>query len=192
MNNTISVGHTWEQDRLTEINSIDLDAIDNYLSWRHNKKNIIIRTEGNTTAVFSNEIALLNTLEGISESVRDNMSYTEADVSCPTGIKYFTKEPRHQYRVYLRSARLGPDKLSFRDDLRDFIQRYAGTQSEMFPSYSLSKWLGNPLFRLSQWRQRYSFGHFYIEFDEPSTHALLALMFSDMIAARYKLEKRPV
>ncbi len=178
---------------LAEINSIDLDAIDNYLTWCHNnKQQIIVRTEDNTASVFSNDLALLKTLEDISPSVKHLISYTIADASVPDGVKHFEREPKHQFRVYLKSARLEPNKITFHDDLKDFIQRYKGTQSEMFPSGSLRKWLERRGTGFSQWEHRFCFEHFYIEFDEPSTHALLALMFSDMISAHYKLEKRPV
>ena len=178
---------------LSEINAIDLDAIDKYLTWcQINKQHVLLRTEGNGASIFSNDLALLKTLEDLSPSVKHLISYTIADASVPDGVKHFAKEPKHKYRVYLKSMRLDPGKLTFHDDLKDFINRYKGTQSEMFPGGSLKKWLSGTPTNVFQWRLRYCFKHFYLDFDEPSTHALLALMFSDMISAHYKLEKRPV
>jgi hypothetical protein len=181
---------------LSEINSIDLDSIEKYLEWRDaNKEQSLIRSEMNSASVFSNDLALLRTLEDICPTLRGNITYTTADPSVPTGVKYFVKEPKRKFRVYLRAVRLDPGKLTFRDDLKDFVLRYKNTKSEMFPCSSLKNWLFGQTtsrFGYSQWRLKYCSDHFYLEFDEPSTHALLALMFSDMLSSHYKLEKRPV
>ncbi len=177
---------------LSEINSIDLDSIEKYLAWRNaNKNQSLIRSEINSVSVFSNDLALLRTLEDISPALMGNVAYTTADPSIPIGVKYYVREPKRKFRVYLRGVRLDPGKLTFRDDLKDFVLRYKNTKSEMFPSSSLKNWLFGSSFGYT-WRLKYCSDHFYLEFDEPSTHALLALMFSDMLSSHYKLEKRPV
>ena len=180
---------------LSEINSIDLDSMEKYLAWiTDNKDQTLIRSEMNSASVFSNDLTLLHTLEDISPILKGNITYTTADPSVPTGVKYFVKDPKHKFIVYLKGVRLDPGKLTFRVVLKDFVLRYKNTKSEMFPSSSLKSWL----FGLStskfgySWLLKYCSDHFYLEFDEPSTHALLALMFSDMLSAHYKLEKRPV
>lgn len=170
---------------------IDLDCIGRFLDWRNqyastndnSVKQATIRIECSTAGVFSNDLQLLQTLELIAGS--DCVDYTEIDASIPTGTKYFVKKPAYNYRLYLKSRRVN-DK--FVDDLRRFIDRYKDTDTVIVPSEALTKWLrGN----VKHWLYRYCSSHYYIEYNDESTHSLMGLMFGDMIKSRFKLEKRP-
>lgn len=170
---------------------IDIDSIERFINWRNKhasldnkfEKQAMIRIESMTAGVFSNDLQLLQTLESIAGA--DCVDYSEVDMSVPTGIKYFVKKPKYNYRLYLKSKRVS-DK--FVTDLARFIDRYKDTDTVIVPSDALTKWLkGN----VKHWLYRYCSGHYYIEYNDESTHSLMGLMFGEMIKCRFKLEKRP-
>lgn len=170
---------------------IDLDSIERFLDWRNKHastdetlvKQATIRIECSTAGVFSNDLQLLQTLEFIAGA--DCVDYTEVDMSIPTGVKYFVKKPQYNYRLYLKSKRVNE---KFVSELSRFIDRYKDTDTVIVPSEALTKWLkGN----VKHWLYRYCSSHYYIEYNDESTHSLMGLMFGDMIKSRFKLEKRP-
>ena len=174
-----------------DIASIDLACIERFIDWRNrhvtpvdsSDKKAMIRIESIIAGVFSNDLQLLQTLESIAG--KDAVDYTEIDMSIPTGIKYFVNEPKYKYRIYLKSRRV---EEKFTVDLRRFIDRYKGSDTIIVASSSLNNWLTG---RIRHWLFRYCSSHYYIEYNDESTHSLIALMFGDMIHRRYKLEKRP-
>jgi hypothetical protein len=170
---------------------IEVDSIDRFITWRNkyaspdnkSEKQAMIRIESSTAGVFSNDLQLLRTLEFIAGP--EAVDYTEVDTSVPTGIKYFVKKPKYNYRLYLKSKRVHE---KFVTDLARFIDRYKETDTVIVPSEALAKWLtGN----VKHWLYRYCSGHYYIEYNDESTHSLMGIMFGDMIKCRFKLEKRP-
>ena len=177
--------------RAKELDTMDLDSIERFINWRNtyaapvdkSTKQALIRVESITAGVFSNDLQLLQTLEKIAG--KDAVDYSQVDMSIPTGIKYFVKEPTYNYRVYLKS-KLVPDK--FPEDLKRFIARYKDTGTVIVASKSLDYWLNG---KVRHWLHRYCSSHYYIEYNDESTHSLIGLMFGDMIKARFKLEKRP-
>lgn len=170
-----------------DFGSIDFDSIEKFLNWRNthakgSKKQAMIRVEGDTAGIFSNDLQLLKTLDDIG-----NVDYTEVEDSIPTGVKYFTNDPKYKYRVYLKSKRVD-DK--FKDDLKRFIDRYNKTDTVIVPSNALNNWLqGNT--RSYYWYGPYCSSHYFIDYNEDSTNTLISIMFGDMIKRRFKLEKRP-
>jgi hypothetical protein len=174
-----------------ELALIDLDCLERFIDWRNkhatsiNKsdKKALIRVESITAGVFSNDLQLLQTLESIAG--KDAVDYTEIDTSIPTGVRYFINEPKHNYRVYLKSKRV-EDK--FIAELVRFIGRYKDTDTVIVPSKALDKWLKRDV---NHWYRNYCSSNYYIEYNDESTHSLLGLMFGDMIKRRFKLEKRP-
>lgn len=166
---------------------INFDSIEKFLNWRNtnakgSNKQAMIRVEGNTAGVFSNDLQLLKTLEDFAV-----VDYTEIDSSIPTGVKYFTNQPKYNYRVYLKSKRVD-DK--FKDDLYRFIDRYKDTDTIIVPSNALNDWLIGKS-RQHYWYGPYCSSHFFIDYNEDSTNTLIGIMFGDMIKRRFKLEKRP-
>jgi len=174
-----------------EMATLDLDSIERFINWRNKystpidniDKQALIRIESVTAGVFSNNLKLLQTLESIAG--KDAVDYTEIDMSIPTGVKYFTKEPKYNYRVYLKSKRV---EHKFAEDLKRFIERYKDTQTTIVASKSLNNWLNG---RVKHWLHSYCSSHYYIEYNDESTHSLIGIMFGDMIKRRFKLEKRP-
>ena len=166
---------------------IDFDSIEKYLIWRDTyskgkNKQVTIRIEGDVAGIFSNDLQLLKTLDNIGP-----VDYTEIDNSIPTGTKYFTNDPKYNYRVYLKSKKV--DK-KFKQDLHRFIDRYKGTGTVIVPSNALKDWLlGNK--RHYYWYGAYCSSHFFIDYNDDSTNSLISIMFGDMIKSRFKLEKRP-
>jgi hypothetical protein len=198
------IGRTWNADSVMEVvkrirkygsakdlKDMDLDSLERFIVWRNKyatpldkaDKKVTIRIEGRTAGIFGNDLQLLQTLEIITGS--HAVDYTEVDSTTPTGIKYFVKEPTHKYRVYLKSKQV---EEKFVTDLSRFIDRYKGTDTVIVASSALDSWLNR---RVKHWLYRYCSSHYYIEYDDDSTHSLLGLMFGDMIKRRYKLEKRP-
>jgi len=173
-----------------EIDAIDIDSIARYIEWRNtyaapldkSKKQALVRVESMTAAVFSNDLKLLQTLEAIAGA--DAVDYAAAVIDTPLGVKYFVKDPPYNYRIYLKSARV---EEKFIADLSRFIDRYKDTATTIVPSGALSLWLGSSTRR---W-YLYCSNHYYIDYNDESTHTLLGIMFGDMIDRRFKLEKRP-
>jgi hypothetical protein len=167
------------------IAAVELDDIESFIDWRSvnvkTNKTCTIRVESNTAGVFSNDLALLQKLRNLSPTVE----ISEVIDIAPTGIKTFAKEPKHKYRVYLKSKRI---KDTFKQELSEFIKRYQGTKTVIVPSDALRGWLKGGQ---KYWQQNYCSSHYYIEYDEDSTNSLISLMFGDMIKRRFKLEKRP-
>ena len=180
----------WQSRLQQEIKEVELDSIERFIDWRtkHTAKGAgaLIRSESNTASVFSNDLSLLQTLQDIDPDII--IIYTRVITDIPAGHKYYAKTPAHNYRVYLRSTHL-KDRLTFRQDLTDFIDRYESTATVIIPSKPLKLWLSSSA---RAWRTQYCLDHFFMDYDEPSTYTLISLMFGDMLSAMYKLEKRPL
>lgn len=188
---SISESNAYFRRMATEIEAIDLDAMEQYFLWRNKhvnaNKEALVRVEGNTAGVFSNDLVLLKTLEKIYTGVI--VDYTEVDQTIPQGTKYYVEEPKHKFRVYLKSRRVED---TWKESINRFIERYKGTDTVIVPSGSFNTWLNSTkqTYRW-QWNTHYCSSHYYIDFDDDSTNTLFSLMFGDMIHKRYKLEKRP-
>lgn len=186
-------GWAWTATRKEEIKLLDLDALERFIIWRNhnfnkNRKpqNLLIRIESFTAGVFSNDIALLKTLATIDPGNPLSVTFSEVDPCVPQGTMYFAKEPKHKFRVYLKGV-LVP--AGFRDSVKEVVARYKSTTSELFPCGALYRWMNSTQPR---WPARYCSAGFYLEYDQDSTYTLLSLMFDQMIAKRFVLEKRPV
>ena len=157
------------------------------LEWKiksQKDKKSTIRLESNTFAVFSNDLSYLKTLEAIDPSLEVN--YTEVQKSEFMGVKNFVREPKHKYRVYLKSKKI---EQVFISDLKDLLGRNKG----LYPSPGLKYWLSN--YNVTQpswgWRYRWASASHFIDYDDESTLSYLALLHGEMLGKRYKLEKRP-
>lgn len=163
----------------------NLHILASFLKWRNElkkKKNSSIRIEHNTVAVFSNDLQelknIVNSIPGIE------VDYTQAQISNFIGIKHFVNEPKHKFRVYLKSRRV---ESSFAQDLHNLFKK----NKSLFPSAALKHWAIGCKNHQSSWRYRFSNASHFIEYDDESTLSYLALLYGDMLGKRYKLEKRP-
>jgi hypothetical protein len=164
----------------------NIPKLEKFLHWRNEfkkKKNSTIRIEHNTVAVFSND---LQELQGIAISIPDIViDFTQAQISNYIGVKCFERDPKHNYRVYLKSKRI---EGSFAIDLYELFKN----NKKLHPCPSLTHWANGAIKNsATSWRYRYSNSNHFIDYDDESTLSYLALMYSDMLGKRYKLEKRP-
>lgn len=167
----------------------EADIIINFTQWRksHSKgknRTCTVRVEGDVASVFSNDLSELKTLESLGCQI----DYTEIFDNIPEGTKYFTKEPKYKYRIYLKSKRV-PEE--FRQKLDSFINRYKGTDTKLEASVALNGWLKHDLPTWAVWRRLYSSSHFFINYNDESFITLFGLSFGGMISRKFKLEKRP-
>jgi hypothetical protein len=181
LNNKYTVFSLSGQERDKVMKNIDL--LVKFIEWRNlNKKTkkASIRIEGETVAVFSNDLSLLQTLQDIDTSIE--LNYTECQTTIFAGTKHFVETPKHNYRIYLKSKRIVG---TFVDDLKHTL----ATSKSLYPSNALTAWLNNSNTR--SWRYCYTSASHSIDYDEESTLSYLMLMYGEMFGKRYKLEKRP-
>ena len=174
-----------ERDSLSK----NLDKLDAYLIWRNKhapkkkkNKDITVRIEFNSCSVFSNDLQLLHTLDQLHPELV--VQYTEVQKSQFSGIKYFARDPKHKYRVYLKSRRV-PE--NFIDELKDLFTKV----KNLYPSPALNSWVLPKSLRTSYWKYRYTSSAHFIDYDDESTLSYLAIMHGEMLGKKYKLEKRP-
>ena len=146
-------------------------------------KNLSIRIESSTVAIFSNDLAELKAFEKVL-GTKYSCDFTQVQTSQYAGIKHFVNEPKHKFRVYLRSRRVDEE---FPKKFKEMIDR----QPSLHPSPALSYWLVADRSGFGAWRYRWSSSSYFIDYDDESTLSYLGLMYGDMLGKKYKLEKRP-
>ena len=172
-----------EEDR--DLIRENLPKLDAFIQWRtaqKKKKNSTIRIEGNTVAVFSNDLIELKHIETAIDGIE--VDYTQAHMSNYIGIKHFVRRPKHNFRIYLKSRRV---EGSFAEDLYKMFNK----NKKLYPSPALRQWALGSKNNQTGWRYRFSNANHFIDYDDESTLSYLALMHGDMLGKRYKLEKRP-
>ena len=143
------------------------------------KKNLGLRVEGSTVAVFGNDLSELQTISA-TFGTGYNPDYTQVQTSEYAGTKYFVGEPKHKYRVYFKSKRV---EENFPKEMIALFKRMTG----LFPSPAYKHWLTTP----SHWKYKWASASHFIDYDDESTLSYLALMHGEMLGKKYKLEKRP-
>jgi hypothetical protein len=164
----------------------NLPKLEAFLKWRNNakkKKTSTIRVEHNTVAVFSNDLQELHDIEKAIPGIE--LDYTKVEKSNFIGVKYFARQPNHNYRVYLKSRRV---EGQFALDLHNLFKK----SKNLYPCPSLKIWVKDSVIgNKNSWRHRFSSATHFIDYDDESVLSYLALMHGDMLGKRYKLEKRP-
>ena len=164
----------------------NLETIKQFITWRNQckaNKTANIRVEFNSVSVFSNDLELLKSLDNLGNGLK--VDYIQVQTSKFVGVKSFMKEPKHKYRVYLKTKLVEGSLIG---DLYDLINK----TPELYPSESLKYWLrgARDPSRYS-WRYRHTSATHFIDYDNESTLSYLELMHGDYLVKRYKLEKRP-
>jgi hypothetical protein len=180
---TKSYGSVRKVDRATY--SDHLPTLKEFVKYRNQvktDKTAMIRIEADTIAIFSNDLALLKSIEQIDPSL--SYDYTEVQKSDYAGVKHFVNDPTHKYRIYLKGKRLTDD---FPKELKELLDRMEG----LYPSNALTKWLSDAHYRVGHWQYRYANPGHFIDYDDESTLSYLMLMHGEIFGKRYKLEKRP-
>ena len=165
----------------------NLEALGKFIDFRNMlKENNIgfVRIESSRISIFSNDLKLLKTSENIKVGIF--YDYTEAQTNNFVGIKSFVNDPKHKYRVYLKTKMVQQNLIK---DLKDLMDR----SPDLHPCPSLDYWLQSGVHpgNINSWRYRYTSCTHFIDYDDESTLSYLALMHGDMLGKRYKLEKRP-
>lgn len=166
----------------------NIDALKALITIQNNRtkpKNLGMRVEGNVVAFFSTSLQELHQLQQTIGSIYPS-NYTQVKTSQFAGIKHFVNEPKHKYRIYLKSKRV---ESPFPQELHDLLERSPGLHA----SPALSSWTNNaisPTSHMHSWRFRWSSSSHFIDYDDESTLSYLALMHGDFLGKRYKLEKR--
>lgn len=156
-----------------------------FIEWRvkHRQlKTCTIRVEHNSVSVFSNDLSFLQGIEKDVPGIK--VDYTEVQKAQFVGVKHFVHQPKHKYRVYLKSKRIEQELVK---QLKDSISRTKG----LYPSSALKFWANNASSNQSHWRYRFSSASHFIDYDDESTLSYLALLHGELLGKRYKLEKRP-
>ena len=167
----------------------NFNELTNFIDWRNSNKkpgSVTFRLENDTMSVYSNNLDLLLTLKELGPIT---VKITEVQVEQFAGIKYYVNEPKHKYRIYLKSKYI--EEKDFIKDLCDTVKK----SKELVPSNALRDWLDGyikrPIAALNSWSYRHTSGTHSIDYDNESTLSYLMLMYGHMLGKRYKLEKRP-
>ena len=173
---------TYDRDEIRE----NIPKLEAFLNWRNiikKKKNSTVRIENNTVAVFSNDLQELHNIKNNIPGIE--LDYTKVEKSNFIGVKYFVRQPKHNYRVYLKSKRV---EGAFAESLHKLFKK----SKDLYPCPSLKQWAkGSVSSKQISWRYRYSSSTHFIDYDNESVLSYLALLHGDMLGKRYKLEKRP-
>lgn len=161
------------------------DALNVIILLQKEKKanGLSIRVENSTVAIFSNN---LSALQDVEKKLGSNYScdFTQVQTAQYAGIKHFANEPKHKYRVYLRSKRVDEE---FPKKFHEMLKR----QPSLHPSPAFLYWLVADRSTFGAWRYRWASSSYFIDYDDESTLSYLALMYGEMLGKKYKLEKRP-
>lgn len=183
----LSNGKLWGRvtDKEKEEIKQNLPEIKSVLQFRidHRKnKQITIRMEGNTMAVFHNDLDFLH--KNFDGLVGATVDYTEAETTGYAGIKTFVNEPKYKFRVYFKSKRV-PD--NFKQDMKKLLDN----NKQLKPSGAFKIWLKASQGSHGYWWSNYCSSNYFIDYNDESYLSYLALMYGEYLGKKYKLEKRP-
>jgi hypothetical protein len=138
-------------------------------------KDVGTRHEGNSISFFCNDTTRFNDVKKIIPDA----TITEVKL-LPAGVKYFTKEPKFNYRLHLKSKKVGRE---LKEELLDYVSR----TPDLYCNYPLETWL------------RYSGGYKHIwmrdnctiDYNNESVLTMMHLLFPTITGKSFKLEKRP-
>ena len=167
----------------------NLETLCNFIEWRNERKKdkkATVRIEYKTAAIFSNDLTLLQDIKNIGPDLE--IDYTEVQTAQYAGVKHFVNEPKHKFRIYLKSKRIHNDSTFIRD-FNDLMER----SEHLHPSPALNIWLKSAISdkNYNYWRYAFTSSSHFIDYDDESTLSYLALMYDGMLGKKYKLEKRP-
>ena len=161
------------------INSLpSLNIVHNYTVDNKKSKELTRRIEGKKVSFYSNDLNQLMELKTLLPDL--DIKYDVANVDKVSGIKCFSRQPKHQYRTYFKSKRISIDEAQN-------LQRTLNANTEFDLSHGLKKWLTTPL---HDWRKRYVYSNFHVNYNSDSLTSYLAIKHGDILGEHYKLEKR--
>jgi hypothetical protein len=163
----------------------NMPAIKQTLAFKHQyykNKDVTVRVEGNTFAVFGNDLQFLHDqFDNLSDYTPE---FTKVETSGFKGTLSFAKEPKYKYRVFFRSKRVDE---SFRPELKKIIEK----NTKLRPSPALKSWINTQDNMKGRWWYSLISAHFFIDYNEESYLSYLTLVYGDQLGKKYKLQKRP-
>lgn len=156
---------------------VNLDKISAFITWRNyvDKNRCMYRIQGDHVSFFSNDLALLTTLDNLDEDFK----ITKA-ICMDSNTMYFKKEPKYKYRTYFKGKRIPKD---FSENVR--------TLQGIYKSINISKGLFQSLFHNNWHPYRYMHGSYFVEYNDEQMLTILGMWFPDMLAKTYLLAKEP-
>lgn len=158
-------------------------VITKFNEWKNEnfsiKKNCKIRIEGDSVSVFSNDLDILLSLNDFYDD-KNNVIITQT-IHNPNyrEIKYFVRQPKHKYRMYLKSTRITTNVYNA---INSLIQDH---KDDVYPSYPLTRALRSSL-------NRYLYdGGCYIDLDDEGLVTFILLKYDYLFNKVLKLEKLP-
>lgn len=164
------------------------ELLSNYVDYRNQvrkNKTATVRVEHKTVAIFSNNLAELKQLEILDPNSPLEVDYTEVHIGSHIGVKYFVNEPKHKFRIYLKSRRAED---SFKEKISELLVKNTGV---LFPSGAFDTWLNTKRTSSYYWMGTYLSSSYFIDYDDESMLSYIMLMYGKNFGKRYKLEKRP-
>jgi len=164
----------------------ELENIGKFLTWRnYNQETTTVRTDYDVCSIFSNDIALLETLDSVNP---EYLVITKVQLQSDPTVKYLD-EPKHKYRIYFKEKLATKQS---REEIRDLLSNHPST---LFPCKTLAYWAKyvRPVNATGSvtWRYDWVKPFFFIEYDDPCMLTVMQLVLSDTkFGKNYKLEKR--
>lgn len=162
----------------------NFDCIKNFIIFqeKHKKdKTAFFRMENNSVSIFTND---LNIFTELKQNFKPKLTLTEVKTSQYRGTKYFSKKPKHNYRIHLKSKKVDINLIR---DLNNIFY----TNKFLYPSKSLRDWILYAMNSTSTYRGRYCSSHFFIDYDDENIISYLALLHGELLGKSFKLEERP-
>lgn len=162
---------------LVENNSSNLKLLlDIYKERKEN--DCILRCENGNVTIFSNELSYLKSIHDILKINDFNFYEVEKTTN---GIKTFAREPKHNYRLYLRTCKITSKQ---KIELLETIVK----NKDLYPSSALKQWLIQPNY--INWYGTYLTSNYFIDYDNESTLSLFGIFHGYLISKTFKLEQK--
>jgi hypothetical protein len=163
--------------------------IKRFVSWRnrvanHSSTHKLVITQ-NTVNIYTNDVDLIETFRVefedtvISETMKLTFSKIRTDYEKD---KIYRANPRHQYRVYLKSKRVTQQE---KNELREFF-----SESEVSMSAALERWLEQGLYSRNQSGGYWCWDYLFFDYDDEYIPTLMALKFDGMIRKICRIIKK--
>ena len=179
--------YNWTAEHMTETERIRVLSnepfIKQLISYRNKLKeydDVTCRQETNTFSIYTNNLLLLTEINNWESSVKAEI--TECKLYDEIGTKYFVRQPKNNYRVYLKSVRVSVD-------VATQLEKTFDRQPTLNPSKSLKKWINFVKNRAVN-KNTYCCSTYHIDYDEESMLSYLSLCHGDILGKTYKLTQR--
>jgi hypothetical protein len=137
-------------------------------------KDVGTRHERDSISFFCNDITLF---DGVRK-INSDATITEVKL-LPAGVKYFTKEPKFNYRLHLKSKKVDRE---LREELLDYVSR----TPDLYCNFPLENWLRSSGGYKHIWMR----DNCTIDYNNESVLTMMHLLFPTITGKSFKLEKR--